>query len=256
MFKIAIANEKGGVAKTTSAVSLAAAFAETGKKVLLIDLDSQANSTLAVGVDPTKQNLTIFNAFLQATDIKRIIQPTNIPEISVIPSNHEVVLIEKDLPRMDEYETRLKDILQNLNTSYDFAILDCPPFLGSVTLNALTAADLLLIPTQVEFYSIYALRNMMELVRTIRTNFNPKLTYRLLITMFDLRNRIHRILFQQLQDNFSMGLFQTVIQVDTRLRESPGEGKTIFQHAPKSRATLQYRTLALEILDFIGDMNA
>ncbi len=256
MFKITIANEKGGVAKTTTAVSLAAAFAEMGKRVLLIDADAQANTTLALGLEPNNQSQTLFNAFLQSSDVQSIIKPTNSPGIAVIPANRQVTLIEKDLTRLDHYETRLASILQPLSSQFDFAIFDCPPFLGSVTLNTLTAADFLIIPTQAEYYSIYALRNMMELVRTVRTRFNPGLTYRLLVTLFDRRNRIHRILGNQLQDNFSLGLFQTIIQVDTRLRESPVEGKTVFQLAPHSRATCQYRALAQELLEYKNDRNS
>ena len=253
LFKITIANEKGGVAKTTTAVSLAAAFAELGNKVLLVDADAQANATLSLGLEPDLQTQTLFNAFLQTTDIQAIIQPTRSPGISIIPSNRQVTLIEKDLTRLDRYETRLSTILKPVAAQFDFAIFDCPPFLGSVTLNTLTAADFLIIPTQAEYYSIYALRNMMELVRTVRTRFNPGLTYRLLITLFDRRNRIHRILGEQLHENFSLGLFQTLIQVDTRLRESPLEGKTIFQLAPRSRATCQYRSLAQELLEYKSD---
>ena len=253
MFKITIANETGGVATTTTAVSLAAAFAELGKNVLLVDADAQANATLALGLEPDQQPLTLFNAFLQSTDIQSIIRPTNSPGISIVPANREVTLIEKDLTRLDHYETRLLSVLKPVQSQYYFAIFDCPPFLGSVTLNTLTAADFLIIPTQAEYYSIYALRNMMELIRIVRTRFNPGLTYRLLVTLFDQRNRIHRILGHQLQEDFSLGLFQTVIQVDTRLRESPVEGKTVFQLAPHSRATRQYRDLSQELLEYISD---
>ncbi len=131
--------------------------------------------------------------------------------------------------------------------------MDCPPFLGAVTLNALTAADLLLVPTQAEFFSIYALRNLMNLVRRIRTQYNPRLTYRLLLTMFDRRNRIHRTMAEQLRASFTSGVMQTTIDTDTKLRESPIAGVPIIQHAPKSRSAQQYRALAQEIIEYVKE---
>jgi chromosome partitioning protein len=252
LFKIAIANEKGGVAKTTSAVSLAACLAEIGKKVLLFDLDAQANSTLALGLDPSNSHLTVFDVLFRTIEISNAAQKTSAPGISMIPATQEVGLIEKELSRLNNYETRLQNILQLNSIPYDFAIFDCPPFLGAVTLNAITASNLLVIPTQAEYFSIYALRNLMNLIRKVRLSNNPRLTYRLLITLFDQRNRIHRLLYQHLQTNFSMGLFQTIIAIDTRLRECPVSGKTIIQHAPRSRAAKQYRALTQEILDIIN----
>ncbi len=255
MFKIAIANEKGGVAKTTSAVSLAACLAEMGKKVLLFDLDAQANSTLSLGLDPSTSHLTVFDTLLRNMSISDVAQQTSSSGIAIIPATQEVGLIEKELSHLNNFEIRLKNILLSNNIPYDFVIFDCPPFLGSVTLNAITASNLLLIPTQAEFFSIYALRNLMELIRKVRLTNNARLTYRLLITMFDQRNKIHRLLYQQLQTNFSTGLFQTCIAVDTRLRECPVSGKTIIQHAPKSRAAVQYRSLTQEILDLQDQMD-
>ncbi len=254
MFKISIANEKGGVAKTTSAVSLAACLAEIGKKVLLFDLDAQANSTLALGLDPSSSHLTVFDTLLRNMSISDVAQQTSSTGIAIIPATQEVGLIEKELSHLNNFEIRLRNILLSNNIPYDFVIFDCPPFLGSVTINAITASNLLLIPTQAEFFSIYALRNLMELIRKVRLTNNTRLTYRLLITMFDQRNKIHRLLYQQLQTNFSMGLLQTCIAVDTRLRECPVSGKTIIQHAPRSRAAVQYRSLTQEILDLQDQM--
>ncbi len=145
MFKIAVANEKGGVAKTTSTVSLAAGLAESGKKVLLLDLDAQANTTLSVGLDPTVCKNTIFDTLIRSMDVAEIILPTNIPNISIIPANHDVGLIEQNLPRLSDYECRLRNALATVNGQFDFAIFDCPPFLGSVTINAITASNLLMI---------------------------------------------------------------------------------------------------------------
>jgi chromosome partitioning protein len=150
----------------------------------------------------------------------------------------------------------LAKALQDANLQFDYIILDCPPFLGAVTLNALMASDLLLMPTQAEFFSINALRNMMGLVRRIRSQGNARLTYRLLITMFDRRNRIHRTLSEQLRATFGVGVLDTVIETDTKLRESPIAGLPIIFHAPKSRASMQYRALAQEILTYVKETTA
>jgi chromosome partitioning protein len=250
MYKISIANEKGGVAKTTTTISLGAALAETGCRVLLVDLDAQANLSLATGVDVGTVDSTVFTHLIQSLPLNSTILSTAIPNVDIIPSKYDVGLIERYLPIQPNYEYKLRNGFGENPLDYQFVIFDCPPFLGATTLSALVASDLLLLPTQAEFFSIYALRNLMELVKRIRHQYNPKLTYRLLITMFDRRNRIHRILREQLQESFANGMLKTIIEVDTKLRESVVSGIPIFSHAPKSRAALQYRALAQEILEY------
>ncbi len=250
MFKISVANEKGGVAKTTSATSLAAALAEQHYRVLLFDLDTQANSTLSIGLDPKQIEHSIFSSFINKRPLSDSILPTNCQNVWIMPSNFEVGLIEQNLPRFEHYESRLKNLMHDLENSYDYVIFDCPPFLGSVTLNALTASDFVLIPTQTEFFSIYSLKNLLELVRQVRAKYNPQLYYRMLVTMYDRRNRIHQLFLQKLQDEFSMGMMQTIIETDTRLRECAYKGITIFQYAPTTRAACQFRALAQEIIEF------
>ena len=143
--------------------------------------------------------------------------------------------------------------LKDLSSQYDFILMDCPPFLGAVTLNALMAAHLLVIPTQAEFFSVYALRNLMSLVRRVRAQHNPQLTYRLLLTMVDRRNRTHRDMSDQLRSSFNTGVLQNVIEIDTKLREAPIAGVPIIHYAPKSRSSLQYRSLAQEILEYVKE---
>ena len=253
---ISIANEKGGVAKTTTAVSLGAAMVESGARVLLIDLDAQANLTLALGIEPGKVQRSAGNILLESAQPSLVSRETGIPGLEIIPANNEMVYTERYLPSRPGYETVLRKALQDPALDYDFIILDCPPFLGAVTMNALSASNLLLMPTQAEYFSIYALRNMMYLIRRVRAQTNPQLTYRLLITMFDRRNRIHRTLSEQLHTTFSDGLLQTVIETDTRLRESPIAGLPVIYHSPKTRSAVQYRALAQEIMEYVKETTA
>lgn len=253
MVKIAIANEKGGVAKTTTTVSLGASLAEAGKKVLLVDLDAQANLTLALGFDPAKIQLSTANLLMESASISEIVQTTEFNHLYLLPSNLQMGLAEQFLPIHQGYEYFLRNALTNQNGAFDYVLMDCPPYLGSVTTNAFAAANILLIPTQSEFFSIYALRNLMDRIKQIRENINPHLTYRLLLTLFDKRNKIHRVLREQLQHNFPTGMFETIINVDTKLRESAIAGSPIIHHASSSRAATQYRALAQEILKYVEE---
>lgn len=255
-YVIAVANEKGGVAKTTTTVSLGASLADDGQRVLLIDLDPQANLSLALGAEPEKVQQTMVKVFTDSASLSSVITKTNVERLDLIPSSIEMGMLERFLPTRAGYETSIRRSLANNISDYQFLIFDCPPFLGSVTLNALTASNLLLVPTQAEYFSIYALRNLMNLVRRIRTQYNPGLTYRLILTMYDRRNRIHRNLYEQLQTTFGNGLFSTVIETDTKLRESSIAGMPITNHAPKSRSAFQYRALAQEILQYVKETTA
>lgn len=252
-YKIGIANEKGGVAKTTTTVSLGAVLVELGLKVLLIDLDPQANLSLALGMEPNKVQRGSASLLIEQSPLINLIKTSSIPGLDLVPANNEMGMAERFLPGRQGYEFILKRALSQLSPSYDFVMIDCPPFLGAVTLNALSAIDLLLIPTQAEFFSIYALRNLMALVRRVRAQYNPNLKYRLLLTMIDRRNKTHRIMSEQLRTTFNSGVMQTVIETDTKLRESPIAGVPIIQHAPKSRASTQYRAVAQEILEYVKE---
>ncbi len=253
---ISIANEKGGVAKTTTALSMGAALVESGLKVLLIDLDAQANLTLALGIEPGKVSRSAGNILLESTQPGLVRRETGIPGLDILPANNEMVYTERYLPSRPGYENVLRKALQDSALNYDFILIDCPPFLGSVTMNALTASNLLIMPTQAEFFSVYALRNMMTLIRRVRAQTNPQLTYRLLITMFDRRNRVHRTLAEQLRTTFASGLLQTIIETDTKLRESPIAGLPVIYHSPKTRSAVQYRALAQEITEYVKETSA
>ncbi len=248
---IAIANEKGGVAKTTTTLSLGGAFAEMGKRVLLIDLDPQSNLSLSLGIEPEEKVSSFINLILDNRILMDCIKQTKVESLDLLPSNSDIRMAERLLPTKSDYHLLLRNLLVPLSNQYDFILMDCPPFLGAITLNALIAANILIIPTQSEYYSVFALRNMMALIRQVRTLGNPDLRYRLLLTMFDKRNGIHRSLAEHLRSSFSSGVLDTVIEVDTRLRESPLLGLPIVFHATRSRSALQYRFLAQEILNYV-----
>jgi chromosome partitioning protein len=248
---ISIANEKGGVAKTTTTLSLAGAFVESGHRVLAVDLDPQANLSLSLGQENAKAALSIIDGLINNFAIETLIKKTDIENLDLLPANNQLGLAERLLPAKQNYTLLLRNLFESHELPYDFILVDCPPFLGAITANALIASDLLILPTQAEYYSVFALRNMMTLIRQVRANGNPKLRYRLLLTMFDKRNRIHCSLAEHLRTTFSNGVFEAVIEIDTKLRESPIVGKPIIFHAPKSRSSLQYRFLAQEIIYYV-----
>jgi chromosome partitioning protein len=243
---IAIANAKGGVAKTTTTLSLGAMLAEAGQQVLLIDLDPHANLTISLGMRPPSLERTIADALLGARNLDEVFYSTTQERLQLIPSNHDLQLAESNLIVRENYEMILSEALKT-TPGFDSILLDCPPTLGTLTHNALSAADLLIIPTQPEFFSAHALRDMLNMILTIRARYNPRLRYRILLTMLDRRNRIHGDLAGQIRTAFNQATFSTEIEIDTKLRESPVFGKPINQYAPNSRASLQYRELAQEL---------
>jgi chromosome partitioning protein len=243
---IAIANEKGGVAKTTTTLSLGGALVENGHDVLLVDLDPQGNLTLACGIKPSQVRRSMADVLLNTSTTLSVSRETPLPGLDLIPANAEMGRAEHFLPIRTNFATLLREAFDE-KLYFDYILLDCPPSLGAITTSALTAADLLIIPTQAEYFSSHALRNIMGLVRQVRSGDNPQLTFRVLLTMLDLRNRIHRIIREQLVNSLGDGLFETVIQIDTKLRESVVVGLPVTHFAKKTRSALQYRNLALEI---------
>lgn len=249
---IAFTNEKGGVAKTTTALSLGGALVEAGNEVLLIDLDPQANLTLGLGIQPGKVRRSIGDVLLNSASILGISRETPIPGLDIVPANSDMILAERFLPIRQDYERILHNVLASVQ-NYDYILIDCPPSLGAVTMNALTTANMIIIPTQPEYFSVHGLRGVLSAVRRIRSQQNPNLNYRVLITMMDRRNKIHRTLHEQLRTTFGEGVFQTVIETDTRLRESTVVGLPITHYFPHSRSALQYRALAQEILQNVQE---
>ncbi len=249
---IAIANEKGGVAKTTTALSVGGALVEIGYEVLLVDLDAQANLTLGVGLRPDTLRRTVADVLLNTSSALSASRETDLPGLDIIPANQEMNTAERFLPIRQNHQFILRRALHGLQL-YDYVLLDCPPSLGAVTSNALMAAERLIIPTQAEYFSAYALRNMLRLIRRIRQDGNPALVYNLLITLLDRRNRIHRTIESQIRAKFGEHVFQTVIQIDTKLRESTVAGLPVTHFSKSSRGAQQYRALAQELIQYVEE---
>ena len=247
---IAIASEKGGVAKTTSALSLGGALVELGREVLMIDLDPQGSLTLSLGIPPHTVRRSIADVLINSISPVSVSRETAIPGLDLVPSNSTMELAERFLPVRREYKQILRNILKGIDL-YDTIILDCPPSLGAITKNAIVAADLLCIPTIPEYLSIYALRNILNLIRSNRAEHNPTLKYRILITMLDQRINSHLLLTEQIRDTFKDAVLKNTIQVDTRLRDSAIAGIPITHYASNSRSAGQYRALVQELDHYV-----
>ena len=247
---IAVSNQKGGVAKTTTCVSLGACLAELGQLVLLIDLDPQANLTLSLGFKPDELRHTVDEALLGNISLVSASRETPIFGLDIVPANQGLTVLDKILYGRKGYEFYLRHRLEAMGGGYyDIVLIDCPPSIGTLTLNALTTASLLLIPAQCEFYAAHSLRQTMELIKLVREKTNPQLTYRVLVTLYDRRNRISQAVLEQMRQALGDVLFNTIIEVDTRLRESPAFGQPITCYAPNTRSAQQYRALAKELLN-------
>ncbi len=248
---IAVSNQKGGVAKTTTCLSLGAALAEIGQSVLLIDLDPQANLTLSMGFQPEKFHRAVGDALLGNVSLLSVSRESTVFELDLVPANPRLALIDKLLYGQKGYEFRLKSRLKTIdNALYDYVLIDCPPSFSALTLNAFTAANLLLIPVQCEYYAAHALKQTTALAKLAQRKTNPGLSYKVLVTMYDRRNKISRVVFEQLQNDLGHLLFDTKIEIDTKLRESPAFSQPITVYAPKTRGAQQYRTLAQELINY------
>lgn len=246
---IAISSQKGGVGKTTTCLSLGASLAEQGLRVLLVDLDPQANLTQALAVDPESLRRTVGDALLMQATLLEVSRETLIFNLDLVPSNRGLIVVEKVLHNSREFEFRLKNSLHGLrNAFYDIVLFDCPPSYGPLTINALAAAEMVIIPLTCDYYSFQSLHTYLKLLETLNAKTNPWLQVRILVTLFDLRTRLSKLFLDQLRLRYNRLLFDTVIPMDVKVRESPMFGQPINIYAPDARGARQYRALSSELV--------
>ena len=245
----ACSNQKGGVGKTTTVVNLAAYLALLGQRTLVVDLDPQGNATSGLGLDPRSLGLSIYDALLGNADLTAVIRRTEIPGLDVAPSSVALAAAEVELVGLPDRERRLTMTLAPAVEQYDRILIDCPPSLGLLTLNALTAADGVLIPIQTEYYALEGLGQLLTTVRRVRESLNPRLQIEgVLLTMFDARTRLSVQVAGEVRRHMNGTVFDTVVPRSIRLSEAPSHGRPIPLYDPSSRGAAAYRSLAGEVV--------
>jgi chromosome partitioning protein len=245
---IACANQKGGVGKTTTVVNVAAYLALAGERVLLIDLDPQGNATSGLGIDRTRVEGSVYEAVVDEVALADLVVPTSTDGLSIVPSSISLAGAEVELTPLAQRERRLAHLVKPAAEAYDYILLDCPPSLGLLTVNALTAADSVLVPIQCEYYALEGLSQLIATINLVRDHLNPDLAIKgVVLTMYDARTNLSAEVADEVRHHLGGAVFQSVIPRSVRLAEAPSYGRSIVDHDPTSRGAIAYRSLAEEL---------
>lgn len=250
---ISVANQKGGVGKTTTTINLAASIADRGYRVLIVDIDPQGNATSGLGIEKSEIDKDIYNVLIDEVPLKETIHHTSTKKLDIVPTTINLSGAETELISMMARETRLKSAIDTVNDDYDFIFVDCPPSLGQLSINAFTASDSILIPVQSEYYAMEGLSQLLNTIRLVQKHFNKDLGVEgVLLTMLDARTNLGAEVVKEVQSYFNKKVYKTIIPRITKLAEAPSYGQPITEYAPRSRGAKVYDDLAKEVLKAHG----